>query len=73
VYFETAVELSRQAAHFDSALGEFIVMYDDIRAPASPSEALLAFCQSTCQAGARAAKWDRDSLERSDPTRTEPI
>ena len=56
------------AAHFDSALGEFIVMYDDIRAAASPSEALLAFCQSTYEAGAQAAKWDRDSLERSDPT-----
>ena len=40
-------------------------MYDDIRAAASPSEALLAFCQSTYEAGAQAAKWDRDSLERS--------
>ena len=55
------------AAHFDSALGEFIVMYDDIRAAASPSEALLDFCQSTYEAGAQAAKWDRDSLERSRP------
>jgi Family of unknown function (DUF5996) len=53
------------AAHFDSALGEFIVMYDDIRAAASPSEALLDFCESTYEAGAKAAKWDRESLERS--------
>ena len=55
-------------AHFDAALGEFLLMYDDVRAAASPSEALLAFCQSTYEAGAEAAKWDRDSLERSDPT-----
>ena len=52
-------------AHYDQALGEFIVMYDDIRAASSPSQALLAFCESTYEAGAQAAKWDRDSLERS--------
>ena len=53
------------AAHFDAALGEFLVMYDDIRASASPSEALLSFCQSTYEAGALAANWDRESLERN--------
>jgi len=53
------------AAHFDSALGEFIVMYDDIRAAASPSGALLDFCQSTYEAVANTAKWDRVSLERN--------
>ena len=53
------------AAHYDAALGEFLVMYDDIRASASPSEALLDFCQSTYEAGAQTAKWDRESLERS--------
>jgi hypothetical protein len=56
-----------EAAHYDAGLGEFLVMYDDIRAAASPSEALLAFCQSTYEAGAKAAKWDRDNLERSSP------
>ena len=56
------------AAHFDSALGEFIVMYDDIRAAASPSNALLEFCQSTYEAGAKGANWDRDSLERDSST-----
>ncbi len=52
------------SARFDEGLGEFVVMYDDIRAAASPTEALLAFCQSTYEAGATAAKWDRESLER---------
>jgi hypothetical protein len=52
-------------AHYDQALGEFIVMYDDIRAASSPSETLLAFCETTYDAGANAAKWNRESLERS--------
>jgi len=56
--------VSPGAARFDEGLGEFIVMYDDIRAAASPTNALLDFCQSTYEAGATAARWDRESLER---------
>ncbi len=56
--------VSPASARYDEGLGEFIVMYDDIRAAASPTAALLAFCQSTYEAGAAAAKWDRESLER---------
>lgn len=52
------------AARFDTTLGEFILMYDDVRATASPSATLLEFCQSTYEAGADSAKWDRASLER---------
>jgi hypothetical protein len=51
-------------ARYDEGLGEFIVMYDDIRAAESPADALMAFCQSTYEAGATAAKWDREGLER---------
>jgi hypothetical protein len=57
-------QVSPASARYDEGLGEFIVMYDDIRAEASPTEALLAFCQSTYEAGATGAKWDRESLER---------
>ena len=39
-------------------------MYDDVRAAASPSAALLEFCQSTYEAGAKLANWDRQSLEK---------
>jgi hypothetical protein len=53
------------AARYDQTLSEFIVMYDDIRTDPSPTHALLSFCQSTYEAGAKAANWDRDSLERS--------
>ncbi len=57
-------QVSPASARYDEGLGEFIVMYDDIRAEASPTEALLAFCQSTYEAGSTGAKWDRESLER---------
>jgi hypothetical protein len=52
------------AARYDTQLGEFIVMYDDVRTAASPSVALLDFCQSTYEAGATLGKWDRNTLER---------
>jgi hypothetical protein len=52
------------AAFYHPQLGEFLLMYDDVRAAASPSTALLEFCQSTYEAGARLANWDRAALER---------
>jgi Family of unknown function (DUF5996) len=52
------------AAHWDTQLGEFILKYDDARASASPERAILEFCQSTYEAGAECAAWDRDALER---------
>ena len=39
-------------------------MYDDVRKAAVPEHALMEFCQSTYEAGARLANWDRASLER---------
>jgi hypothetical protein len=53
------------AARYDEGLGEFLVMYDDVRAHGEPCEDLLAFCQSTYEAGANAGGWDRDALERA--------
>ena len=52
-------------AHYDSTLGEFILMYDDVRSAPSPTAALLDFCQSTYEAGAELGHWDRALLERS--------
>lgn len=51
-------------ARYDTQLGEFLLMYDDVRAVASPSAALLAFCQSTYEAAANLGKWERGALER---------
>jgi hypothetical protein len=53
-----------QQAHWDNTLGEFLLMYDDVRTSASPRRALLDFCQSTYEAAANAAHWDRTALER---------
>jgi len=39
-------------------------MYDDVRRAASPRKALLSFLQSTYEAGANLADWDRKALER---------
>jgi Family of unknown function (DUF5996) len=53
-----------QGAYWDKQLAEFIYRYDDARAAQSPEQAILDFCQSTYEAGAKLAKWDRASLER---------
>jgi hypothetical protein len=54
-----------EAAYYHPNLSEFILMYDDVRRAASPSNALLEFCQSTYEAAAKLGNWDREALERS--------
>ena len=51
------------AAFFSEALGEFILPYVAVRTAARPDQALLEFLQSTYEAAANAAKWDREALE----------
>jgi hypothetical protein len=57
-----------QKAFYQPQLNEFLLMYEDVRGVASPSSTLLEFCQSTYEAGARLAQWDRDSLEKPSHT-----
>jgi hypothetical protein len=52
------------AAYWDTQLGEFLLKYNDVRSADSPERAILDFCQSTYEAGANLAKWDRKALER---------
>jgi hypothetical protein len=52
-------------ARYDDTLREFVLPYDDVRKASSPDEALLEFAQSTYEAAATCAKWDRAALERS--------
>jgi hypothetical protein len=52
-----------EAAFFNEAMGEFILPYDAVRTSDDPDRALLEFLQSTYEAAAVAAKWDRDELE----------
>jgi Family of unknown function (DUF5996) len=51
-------------AGYNSKLGEFIYLYEDLRRESSPDDALLSFLQSTYEAGANLAHWDRAALER---------
>jgi hypothetical protein len=50
-------------AAWNAQLSEFILMYDDLRRASEPEGALLEFFESTYEAGADLAKWDRTSLE----------
>lgn len=52
------------AAHYDKQLGEFLLMFEEVRKAESPTTSLLEFCQSTYEAGARLGNWDRAALER---------
>jgi hypothetical protein len=58
-----AAKVRPDAAFFSKELGEFILPYDAVRSAARPDEVLLAFLQSTYEAAADAAKWDRNALE----------
>jgi hypothetical protein len=54
-------------AHWDPAVREFLLPYDDVRIAASPREAILEFCESVYAAGARIARWD-ERLQIDQPT-----
>jgi hypothetical protein len=60
------VRIRPEAAHYDTGLGEFLLAYDDVRTASSPSTEVLAFCQSTYEAAAELANWDRKLLERDE-------
>jgi hypothetical protein len=52
-------------AYFDTTLGEFLLPYDAVQTSADPDGALLGFLQSTYEAAANLARWDRSALERA--------
>jgi hypothetical protein len=49
-------------AGWNSQIGEFALLYDDLRTSASPEESILRFFESTYAAGARLARWDPSFL-----------
>ena len=51
-------------AFWSPELSEFILLYEDVRQAAAPDDMLLEFLQSTYEAGAKLAQWDRAALER---------
>ena len=54
-----------QSARYDTGLGEYLLMYDDVRAAPSPGAEVLEFCESTYGAAAECARWERSLLERA--------
>ena len=51
-------------AFYSQELGEFLLPYDRVRLADSPDDTLLEFLQSTYEAAATLANWDRQALER---------
>jgi len=52
-----------EATRFDAGLGEFLLDYEAVRGAPDPDAALMAFLQSTYEAAADLAGWDRAALE----------
>jgi uncharacterized protein DUF5996 len=57
------IKVRPDAAFFSEALGEFILPYDAVRIADDPDKTLLEFLQSTYEAAADCATWDRETLE----------
>jgi hypothetical protein len=53
------------AATYSKEFGEFILPYEAVREADDPDQVLLDFLQSTYEAAADGAGWDRGALERT--------
>ncbi len=51
-------------AEWNVALGEFILKYSNLRTQSDPDTYLRTFLQSSYEAGAKSARWNRAALER---------
>jgi len=60
-----AEKVAPAGAAYNADVGQFLIDYDAIRTAASPDDALLDFMQTTYEAAANRAAWDRKALERS--------
>lgn len=58
-----AARVQPGAAFFSKDLGEFLLPYDAVRTAADPDATLMAFLQSTYDAAADRAHWNRAALE----------
>ena len=64
--FEKGANLSRTSLMlaYDKGISEFLLPYDVVRTSNSHDDVLLNFLQSTYEAAATCANWDRRELER---------
>jgi hypothetical protein len=67
-----AAPVRPEAAFFHQQMGEFILPYDAVRNAPAPDALLLEFLQTTYEAAAIAASWDRAALE-SGPEGPRPV
>jgi hypothetical protein len=49
---------------YSPEMKEFFLLYDDVRKSDLRERSLMDFCQTTYEAGANLANWDRAALER---------
>jgi len=54
---------------YNKDLGQFILPYETVRTADAPDDVLMQFLQSTYEACADNAKWDRRALERQAPVK----
>jgi hypothetical protein len=62
--FSQAPVTPGQAA-YSAQLKEFLLPYEAVRSAASPEKELMSFLETTYEAGARLANWNRAELERA--------
>jgi hypothetical protein len=60
-----AAAIRPAAARYESALGEYLLPWADVRVAPDPSAEVLAFLQSTYEAAADLGRWERPRLERA--------
>ena len=58
-------KLEPKAASYSDALHEFILPYEAVRSSADPDALLLSFMQTSYEAAATLAQWDRAALEQA--------
>ena len=52
-------------AFYHNGMSEFVLPYEVVRTATSPDDVLMSFLQSSYEAAATCAKWDRHTLERN--------
>lgn len=56
-------KIKPDAAFYSKEMSEYFLKYEDVRKSENPDQTILDFMQTTYEAGADAAHWDREKLE----------
>jgi hypothetical protein len=59
-----AARVRPRQAFWNDEMAEFVLPYEQVRSAGNPERTLLEFAQTTYEAAADAADWDRTRLER---------